>query len=135
MGLLRVSRKDIDAPRDGAAKLLANSSDPGFFNALFGTALAPVTRANVGRVIRLDRALRARFDPLLAKTFDATRQVRDFNRPSTDELATYNYVLNVVPAIAAEIGGVLRTPRPPGVHIDLDQPCGSAKLTAPFGQK
>ncbi len=64
------SAKYGEQARDAAANLLANSSDAGFFTTLFGTAFAPVTWSNVDRVIRLDRALRARFDPLLAKTAD-----------------------------------------------------------------
>ncbi len=113
------SPKYGEQARDAAANLLANSSDVGFFTTLFGTAFTPVTWGNVERLVRLDRALRARFDPLLAKTADPARQMNDLSRLSKDELATYNYVLSVVPVIASEVGGVLRTPAPPGVHIDL----------------
>ena len=113
------SAKYGDQARDAAANLLANTSDPSFFTALFGTALAPVTWTNVDRVIGLDRALRARFNPLLIKVADPKKQVNDLSRLSKDELATWNYVLTVVPVIASEIGGVFKTPRPSGVHIDL----------------
>jgi hypothetical protein len=40
-------------------------------------------------------------------------------RLSKDELLTYNYVLGVALTITAQIGGVLKTPRPPGAEIDL----------------
>ena len=89
------SAKYGEQAREAAANLLANSSDAGFFTTLFGTALAPVTWDNVDRLIRLDRALRARFDPLLAKTADPVRQMNNVTRLSKDELATYNYVLSV----------------------------------------
>ncbi len=45
--------------------------------------------------------------------------MNDLSRLSKDELNTYNYVLTVVPVIASEIGGVLKTPRPAGTHVDL----------------
>jgi hypothetical protein len=113
------SAKYREQAHDAAAHVLANSSDPTFFTTLFGTALTPVTWDNVYRLIQLDRGFRARLDPIFAKTFDAAKQANDWNRLSLDERATRNYALNAVPVIASEIGGLLRTPHPPGVHIDL----------------
>jgi hypothetical protein len=113
------STKYGDQARDAAVNLLSNSSDPGFFMSLFGTALTPVTWANLDRIVRLDRALVARGNPVWTKTFDAAKNLNDTTGLSKDELATYRYMDSALPVITSEVGGVLKTPRPAGAHVDL----------------
>jgi len=112
------SEKYGEQAREAAVNLLVNSSDPAFFTTLFGTALVPATWVNMDRIVRLDRALYARYGPIRDKTWDSKRQINDTTRLTTQELATYSYVRSVVPVIASQIGTVLRTPRPPGTQID-----------------
>jgi hypothetical protein len=112
------SEKYGDQARDAAVNLLANSSDPAFFTSLFGIALTPVTSSNFDRVIRLDRALRARLDPVFGKSWDSKIQNNDMKRLTKTEAATYNYGISVAPALTSEIGGVLRT-QTTGSQLDL----------------
>ncbi len=103
--------------REVAINLLTNTSDQSFFTTLFGPAFAPISWNNVDDVIRLDRALAARASPLIAKSWDG--KTNDMSRLSTDETASYNYIEAVIPTITAQIGNVLKTPRPPGTQVDL----------------
>ena len=103
--------------REVAINLLTNTSDQSFFTTLFGPAFAPISWNNVDDVIRLDRALAARASPLIAKSWDG--KTNDMSRLSTDETASYNYIEAVIPTLTAQIGNVLKTPRPPGTQVDL----------------
>lgn len=103
--------------REVAINLLTNTSDQTFFTTLFGPAFAPISWNNVDGVIRLDRALAARASPLIAKSWDG--KTNDMSRLSADEIASYNYIEAVIPTITAQIGNVLKTPRPPGTQVDL----------------
>lgn len=102
-----------------AVNLLASSSDPAFFSSLFSTALVPVTWNNMDRMLRLDREVGARMIPLISKSADPAKRRNDMTRLEKDEIATYNYADHVVAPITAQIGGVLKTPRPPGAQVDL----------------
>jgi len=103
------SPKYGDQAREVAVNLLANSSDPGFFMSLFGVALVPATGANLDRIIRLDRALLARVDPVWTKTWDAKKERDDPTKLNQGELATYNYMDSVFPVITSEVGSVMKT--------------------------
>jgi Pentapeptide repeats (8 copies) len=113
------STKYGDQAREAAVNLLANSSNPSFFSSLFGTALAPVTWSNLDRVVRLDRALVARANPLWAKTANVEKETVDTTRLSPEELDIYRYVDGALPVISSQVGSVLKTPRPDGVPADL----------------
>jgi hypothetical protein len=102
-----------------ATNLLVSSSDPVVFTSLFGTALTPTSWSNVDRLLRLDRALRARMEPLDDRSWDQAKQDYDTTRLTKDELSAFDYVMHALPVITAQIGGVLKTPRPPGVQIDF----------------
>jgi hypothetical protein len=113
------SAKYGDHARDVAVNLLATNSDPAFFNSLFGTALTPVTWANVDRVLRLDRALQARGSAIWGRAYDP--KLKDDNPQNLDkaERPTYDYLQVAIPIVSAEIANVLKTPRPQGVPLDL----------------
>lgn len=113
------SPKYGEQAREVAVNLLANSSDPAFFTSLFGTALVPVTKTNIDRVIRLDRALLARVNPVWAKTWDETKQKDDTKKLSKEELATFNYMDGAFPVITSEIGGLLKARSMDGWTVDF----------------
>jgi len=64
------SPKYGEQARDVVVNLLSNSSDPAFFESLFGIALTPVSWSNIDRLLRLDRALAARVIPVWNKAWD-----------------------------------------------------------------
>jgi len=103
--------------REVATNLLANTSDATFFTALFGPAFVPMSWNNLDDVIRLDRALGARVNPIATKSWDGKNN--DMRRLTNDEVASYRYIFAVIPTITAQIGNVLKTPRPPGTQVDL----------------
>src|ERR1700751_892709 len=113
------STKYGEQAREVALNLLSSSSDPGFFTSLFSTALLPAGWDNLDRILRLDRALGARQNPLLVKTWDPNKMQNDLSRLTKDERSTYDYVRTVTATITAQIGSGLKTPSPPGTHIDL----------------
>lgn len=113
------STKYGEQAREVAVNLLSSSSDPGFFRSLFSTALLPAGWDNLDRILRFDRALEAREMPLIIKTWDADKYQNDESRLTKDERSAYDYVIAVVPTITAQVGSVLKTPRPPGTQIDL----------------
>jgi hypothetical protein len=113
------SLKYGEQARDVAVNLLASSSDPAFVTSLFSTALLPANWSNMDRMLQLNRALSARGMPLVNKAWDAEKGF-DQTRLAKDENATFDYVFNRAgPSTTAQIGGVLKTPRPPGTHVDL----------------
>lgn len=103
--------------RDVAVNLLASASDQTFFTTLFGPAFVPISWNNVDDVIRLDRALGARVSPMLSKSWDGKKN--DMSRLTGDEVASFNYIWGVIPTLTAQIGSVLKTPRPLGTQVDL----------------
>jgi hypothetical protein len=113
------STKYGDQAREAALNLLVNSSDRSFFVSLFGTALAPVTWANLDRILRFDRALTARAYPVWNKAFNPEKETWDTTGLSKTELETYNYVEGAFPVLASQVGSVLKTPRRDGAHADL----------------
>ena len=113
------STKYGDQAREAAVNLLVNSSDPSFFISLFGTALAPVTWTNVDRVVRFDRALIARADPVFAKASNAETESVNMTGLSRGELDTYSYVDSAFRVISSQVGSVLKTPRPAAAHTDF----------------
>jgi hypothetical protein len=102
-----------------AVNLLSSSSDPAFFTSLFGTALTPVTWTNVDRLVRLDRELVARGNPIWTKTWDVAKQKENTTKLTPAEHATYDYIELIAPRITSEVGSILKTPPPHGVVVDL----------------
>jgi hypothetical protein len=113
------SRKYGDEARRFAVMLLSKHSDLSLFRDLFNAAFAPVNWSNMGRVVDLDRALFQNVNPVLIKTWDATKKQNDTTQLTEDERLTFNYFQQVMPAITGQIGGALKTPRPPREQIDL----------------
>jgi len=104
---------------DVVVNLLSNSSDPAFFERLFGIALTPVSWSNIDRLLRLDRALAARVIPVWNKAWDYQKGRDDKTRLSNDELAIYDYGDAVVPIITSQFGSALKSPEPHGAHTDF----------------
>jgi hypothetical protein len=115
---LRSQKYEAQA-KDVAINLLSNSSDATFFASLFGTAITPISWNNMESVLKLDRALNARYGPLLGKTWNPNKQINDISLLTKDELATYNYVNGVAPTLTSQIGSVLKMPKPLEIHVDL----------------
>ncbi|GAC1402527.1 MAG: hypothetical protein NVSMB64_02540 [Candidatus Velthaea sp.] len=113
------SQKYHQLSRDLAVQLLANSSDTLFFTDLFGAALVPVGWSNLDQVVKLDRALAARAQPLFGRTYDAKTRRNDLRKLDSREIAIYNYAVYALPVISAQVAGVLKTPRPQGALLDL----------------
>jgi hypothetical protein len=102
-----------------AVQLLANSTDPVFFNDLFGAAFVPVDWSNLEFVLKLDRALSTRGAPLLNKSWDPQTQTNDRQRLTPQEVGVLDYFTSVTPRISAQVGSVLKTPRPGASPVDL----------------
>src|SRR6185503_18803166 len=113
------SARYSERAQEVAVSLLSGSSDPTFFTSLFGTALTPITWSNADRLVRLDRELVARGNPIWTKTWDATLQKNDMTKLTPAERATYDYIESVAPAITSELSSVMGRPRPNGVVLDL----------------
>jgi hypothetical protein len=102
-----------------AISLLANGSDAAFFRNLFGTTFTPINWSGMDDLVQLDRALGARGLPLATKSYDAEKNINDTNRLTKEEAVSFKYVEEVIPTITSRIGSVLKTPRPPGIQVDL----------------
>jgi hypothetical protein len=108
-----------DQATEQSVNYMRQSTDPTVFASLFGPALTPVTWSNVDRVVQLDRDLRWRASQLYDKAWDEAKRQDDPSKLTKEERPTYDYVQHAVPLITAQLGGVLRTPRPPGGQIRL----------------
>jgi len=113
------SPKYGEQAREVAVNLLSRSSDPAFFTSLFGTALTPVTWTNVDRLVRLDRELVARGNPIWTKAWDVAKQENNLKKLTPPERGTYDYIETIAPSITSEVAAVLKTPRITGVVVDL----------------
>jgi hypothetical protein len=71
------------------------------------------------RVLQVDRELVARGNPIWNKTWNADKQTNDLGGLSKEELATYNYIEAVTPAITAEIGSALKAPGAQNTPVNL----------------
>jgi hypothetical protein len=105
--------------RETAIQLLANSSDPILYTDLFGAAFVPVGWNNLDQILKLDRALLTRGQPLYDKTYNETTEHNDLTKLSAQEKEVLDYLNDVMPKMCAQIGSVLRSPRPTGVSLDL----------------
>ncbi|GAC1648562.1 MAG: hypothetical protein NVS9B15_07360 [Acidobacteriaceae bacterium] len=120
-----VLRPFLDSPkyaaeaRDAAVRLLAGSKDTAFFDDLFGATFVPAKWSNLDDVLRLDRALRAKTDPLLAKSWDPVALKSDESRLSPDEQQQFHYGLMGVSKVSAQISPLVRTQRPQDQQLDL----------------
>ena len=113
------SPKYGDRAKLTAVQLLANSTDPVFFNDLFGAAFVLVDWSNLEFVLKLDRALSTKGTPLLNKSWDPETQTNDLKKLSPQEAALLGYFTSVAPKISAQVGSVLKTPRPSASTLDL----------------
>jgi len=113
------SPKYRDLAKDTAIQLLANSTNNVFFGDLFGAAFVPVGWDNVDYVVRLDRALTARATPLWQKAWDYKTQLWDRDKLSSQEKEVFDYIDHVLPEISAQVGSVLKAPRPSRPNLDL----------------
>ncbi|MGB7623844.1 MAG: hypothetical protein WBN92_15975, partial [Terriglobia bacterium] len=113
------SPKYADRARLTAVQLLANSTDPVFFNDLFGAAFVPVDWNNLDFVLKLDRALGTKGGPLVNKSWDPKTQTNDRRRLSPQEGMLLDYFTSVATKISAQVGSVLKTPRPGASPVDL----------------
>jgi uncharacterized protein YjbI with pentapeptide repeats len=105
--------------RETAIQLLANSSDPILYTDLFGAAFVPAGWDNLDQILKLDRALYARGQPLFAKSFDSATDANDATKLSAEEKEVLGYLDNVNPKICSQIASVLRSPRPASASVDL----------------
>jgi hypothetical protein len=113
------STKYRDLARDTAVQLLANSTDKIFFTDLFGAAFVPVGWNNLNQLIKLDKALAARVEPLAEKSYDAKTNLNDFTKLSPQEKQAYDYITDVLPTISAQVASVLKAPRVNDSMLDL----------------
>lgn len=97
-----------------AVNFLAKSSDMVDFTNLFRTALTPVSWSNMEAVVRLDRALHARFIPLNDKA-----NKKGITGLSEKDYASFIYVTTGMRTITSQIGSLLKTARPPKIQVDL----------------
>ena len=61
----------------------------------------------------------AQYSRIFAKSWDEAKRQDDTSKLTNEERSTYDYVDDAVRLITAQIGGVLKTPRPPGGQIEL----------------
>ena len=113
------SPKYGDRAKLTAVQLLANSTDPVFFNDLFGAAFVPVDWSNLEFVLKLDRALSTKGTPLLNKSWDPKTQTNDRGKLSPEEASLLDYFTTITPRISAQVGSVLKTRRPNASTLDL----------------
>jgi hypothetical protein len=113
------SPKYRDAAKSLVVQLLSNTTDRTFYSSLFGAAFVPVGWNNVDDVLKLDRAIKVRSDPLLDKTYDPKRDINDPGRLSPGEREVYNYANYVMADIASQVGSVLKAPRPKAATLNL----------------
>ena len=97
-----------------AVNFLAKSSDMVDFTNQFRTALTPVSWSNIEAVVRLDRALHARFIPLNDKA-----NKKGITGLSEKDYASFIYVTTGMRTITSQIGSLLKTARPPKIQVDL----------------
>jgi Pentapeptide repeats (8 copies) len=108
-----------DPAKAYAVQILANSSDEILFADLFGAAFVPASWNTLDQVLRLDRALRTRQQPLDTKTYIAEKDTNDFEKLTVEEKNAANYDLDALTTICTQIDSVLKSPRPKGVSLDL----------------
>lgn len=102
-----------------AIQILTSNTDPAFFDDLFSVAFVPVEWANLKYVLQLDRSLFIRLSPLSDKTWNARTYQNELKRLRKEERALYDYYTTTLSKISAQIGSVLKSPRPSGVALDL----------------
>jgi len=112
------SPKSASEARDAAVRFLVGTKDTAFFDDLFGATFVPAKWSNLDDVLRLDRALRAKTDPLLAKSWDPVGRKSDESRLSTDEKSQFQYGMIGVSKVSAHISPVVGTRRPKDEPLD-----------------
>ena len=113
------SPKYADRAKAAVVQLLANSTDPTFFSALYGNAFVPIAWDSLDHIISLDRALRTKAEPLWTKTYNQRRDLNDTARLTTEEKDIYDYTELAIPVISTQISSLLKRPRPAGLSVDL----------------
>jgi hypothetical protein len=121
-----------DSAKAYAAQILANSSDEVLFGELFRAAFTPATWSVLDPLLKLDRALRARQEPLDTKSYIAKTDTNDYAKLSDDEKKIDRYDSDAFAKICSQIAPVLRPQRsqvstvfrfqrPSGEELDLSQ--------------
>jgi uncharacterized protein YjbI with pentapeptide repeats len=114
------STKYRDSARDTAVQLLANSTDNIFFDDLFGATFVPATWSNFPYLMKLDRAIRTRAEPVWNKAWDEKAQSSDRQKlDDPQEKAIFDYVDYAQSKLSAQVGALLKTPRPDQSGLDL----------------
>lgn len=108
-----------NAARDEAVQLLASSDDPILFTDLFGAAFVPVGWNDLDGVLKLDRALYARGQPLLIKEYDPKTDTSDLTKLTPKENQTFNYIGGAMSVMCSQVGSVLRSPGRKGASLDF----------------
>ena len=108
-----------DAAKTYAIQILANTTDKTLFSDLFGAAFVPASWTTLDQVLKLDRALRTRQQPLDVKSYDAGKDTNDYRKLTAEEKDTENYDDDALPQICSQINSILKSPRPYGVALDL----------------
>jgi hypothetical protein len=113
------SGKYGDSARDTAVQLLTNTNDDIFFDGLFGAAFVPVGWNNLNYLVKLDRALANRANPLRNKTWNATTHHNDFQNLDPQEKDVYFHLQTAMSKVCGQVGSLLKQPRPNSLTLDL----------------
>jgi hypothetical protein len=112
------SAKYGDQAKAQAVTLLATTDDKPLFLSLFGAAFVPVGWNNLDRVIQLDRALAARWAPLLTKASNSSSAAHGPNLNAQERISD-DYLKYAVDQVSVQVGNVLKAPRPAGAIPDI----------------
>jgi hypothetical protein len=107
--------------RNTAVQLLTDGSNPALFDDLFGAAFVPVGWNNLDQVLKLDRALLARGQPLWQKTYDPETETNNYTKLTSDEKKVTDYIEAALIKICPQVASVPRAPRPSGATLDLSR--------------
>jgi len=103
-----------------AVQLLANSSDILFFDDLFGAAFVPINWDNLDQLVKLDRALVTRVQPLYTKMYNRKTNHNDYTKlKEPQEKGDLTYYEYAIPRISAQVASALQLPRPTGKITNL----------------
>jgi hypothetical protein len=113
------SARYSEAARHAAIQLMANTTDPILFDGLFATALTPTSWNNLDDVMALMRTLTAEGNPLWQKQWNKDTRTSEPSRLSESERRIDVYLDYTMPKISAQVGSLLKTPRPSSVSLNL----------------
>jgi hypothetical protein len=102
-----------------AIQLLVVGTDKQTFDDIFEAAFVPASWKDLEAIIRLDRALEARGQPIASKSWDSQKQDNILDKLTDPEKQTYDYIYGVIPPVSVQIASLLRSQRPPNVSLNL----------------